>query len=63
MSPFVSPISPTWMNSLGSWTKFPTSQTATTASSAQPKIAVNPDLTTRSSDCLSCAGAAMRGRT
>ena len=37
MSPFVSPISPTWMNSVGSLAKFPTSQTPTSASSGEPE--------------------------
>ena len=45
MRPFVSPISPTWMNSFGSLAKFPTSQTPTSASSAYPKSAVDARLT------------------
>ena len=57
MSPFVSPISPTWMNSFGSLAKLPISQTATSASSAYPKSAVTPDLRSRSSDCVSAAAA------
>ena len=35
--PFVSPISPTWMNSVGSLTKLPTSQTPTSATSDVPE--------------------------
>ena len=55
MRPFVSPISPTWMNSFGSLAKLPINQTANTASRANPNSAVTPDLRSRSSDCISAA--------
>ena len=54
MRPFVSPISPTWMNSVGSFAKFPTNHTPTRASSGNPTSAVTLDVTEPFERSLKC---------
>ena len=62
MAPFVSPIRPTLMNSVGSLKKLTSSQIPTSAKRPRPISEVTLDFRSRSSVVVSAAGA-MRERT